>query len=300
MIKKILLFLCLLSLTACDNKKETLYETHTFFTSVLQVTTEIPEYWDYNIYPSYDSEYYRAYTNQVINGGEWDGAEILYFYCGLSEEDFISVSERSGAEKEILSLMAGEAETFVFADGEKGLRKVFDGDYTYKEQIYHPTSDCYVYVHLSKEVYKENETQIRYFLENVCFLENKVTAKSKSDSKVHIWTEALQAEFILPSGISLELLTDEIEFDTGKKNVFHLKVNETTSVFCGNALVENKREDLSERYELSNGTKGWKNSIKKDGQNGIRISFYHPDFDIVVLGDVTEEIDHLLKSFSMR
>ena len=45
-------------------------------------------------------------------------------------------------------------EDFAFADGSTGMRKLLDGEYSYKEYIYHPESEYYVVLVTSKTLFQ--------------------------------------------------------------------------------------------------------------------------------------------------
>lgn len=264
---------------------------------------DLPENWEYAVYPNYSGDFF--WQKQV---GELDTSIRMYFHYSEMPDATIVVAMRNPGEKEPFSGIGGEAEEYTFADGGAGMRKLIDGEYYYKEYIYHPEAEYYVSLVTSKEDYQKNEKELRSFLDSISFEKNGISEKESGNTDklyhLHIWNEDLQAELMVRAGISVEavwewkdrgLVFQYITLCSDESGKSIMKIGENKGAA---ATDENGRQ--WKRCTLGSGCTAYYDEFEEDGQKGMDYTLIRSGCHIKVYGEETEELSEMLQSIKVR
>ena len=303
--KKVISFLCIifLFLTSCSGKVTEGGEDG--FALLLHseyiFSCDLPQTWDYRIFPSYSKSFYE------YEGENDKSVEALFYYSKTDPSAHIILTRRSASSREPFERISGEIEDFAFADGSTGMRKLLDGEYSYKEYIYHPESEYYVVLVTSKKDYLEHEEELRAFLGSIAFghfgLPKKVSENAKRPYRLHIWNEFLQAELTVKQGT----LIDAVWKREGTELIFdHLDVcpeeSDAKLVLEPDKLsgIVEKEDATWEYYKFKSGLSAYRMTFTKDGQTVIEYDMVRSDCKFKVYGEETEQIMEIMDSVEIR
>lgn len=308
-LKKIILFLCVifLCLTSCGRKETTLQEKEEVdgFALVLHseyiFSCDMPETWDYYIYPRYSKSFFEY-------EGESDKSIGAFFsYSKTDPQAHISLVHESASSRKPFEHIGGETEDFVFADGSVGMRRLLDGEYYYKEYIYHPESKYYITLVTSKKDYLEHEEELRAFLGSIAFgyrkLPKTVSENTERPYRLHVWNEFLQAELTVKPGTAIDAIWEwedtELIFD-------HLVVcpdGSDTKLVLGYGNLSGSADEEGgtwERCKFKSGLSAYRMAFTKDAQTVVEYDIIRSGCTINIYGEETEQIKEIIYSVEMK
>lgn len=252
---------------------------------------DLPENWEYRIYPEYSKSFYEY-------EGEMDASIGAYFYYSETDPDAcITIAQASASQRKPFEGIGGEAEHFSFADGSIGMRKLLDGENYYKEYIYCLYSKYYVTLNTSKQDYLEHEEELRAFLDSIAFGRYGISKIASEDPdktyQLHIWNEFLQAELTVRPGTLIQSIWEWEDTNCFFRHLSLCPENGETKLLLEpadplTAIVEDSR--TWERCKLTSGLVTYRTDFEENGQNGTEYQLVRSGCRIKIYGETTKQV----------
>lgn len=263
---------------------------------------DLPENWEYYVYPRYSGEFFWLREHCELETSKM----ISFYYSETMPTESVNVVSSNPAEQEPLKGFAGEKGKYTFADGTVGMRSLFDGDYYYKEYLYHPGTEYYVNLVTSKESYTENEKQLRSFLDGISFEKGRLPKRGTEDAgkwyRLHIWQEDFQAELVVPAGTIVETVSEQEERGWVLKyiSLFPDENRENRMTLMEGMSIPEWEERQWKRDRLDSGEMVNYDEFEMDGEKVTDYWLLRSGCHVRIYGEKTEELSAMLSSVQVR